>query len=122
MINSTIRRLTNFATDQTGLLMGTEEVPCFFLACHLKEGLLLEKKNMQIKVSGEQKFTAKKEQFAVAPTTSGYQVAYSANRVDFTLDNDAVVPAGENLVYLGAMTYGWYMLSGNTDDNVNIIL
>lgn len=77
---------------------------------------------MQIKVSGEQKFTAKKEQFAVAPTTSGYQVAYSANGVDFTLDNDAVVPAGENLVYLGAMTYGWYMLSGNTDDNVNIIL
>ena len=77
---------------------------------------------MQTKVSGEQKFTAKKEQFAVAPTTSGYQVAYSANGVDFTLDNDAVVPAGENLVYLGAMTYGWYMLSGNTDDNVNIIL
>lgn len=77
---------------------------------------------MQIKVNGEARFTAKKDQFAVAPTSSGYQIAYSANGVDFTLDEDAVVPAGENLIYLGAMTYGWYMLSGNTDDNVNIIL
>lgn len=77
---------------------------------------------MQIKISGEQKFTAKKDQFAVAPTSCGYQVAYSANGVDFTLDSDAIVPAEENLVYLGAMTYGWYMLSGNTDEEVNVIL
>ena len=77
---------------------------------------------MQIKVNGEQKFSAKKNQFAVAPTTSGYQVAYSADGENFTLDEDAVVPADENLIYLGAMTYGWYKLIGNTDDDVNIIL
>ena len=77
---------------------------------------------MQIKVNGEQKFTAKKESFAVAPTTSGYQVAYSANGIDWTLDPDAVVPANENLIYLGSMQYAWYKLSGNTDNDVNIIL
>ena len=77
---------------------------------------------MQIKISGEQKFSAKKDQFAVAPTTSGYQVAYSANGEDWTLDSDAIVPANENLVYLGAMQYAWYMLSGNTDEEVNVIL
>lgn len=77
---------------------------------------------MQIKISQNQKFTAKKSQFGVAPTSSGYQVAYSMNGVDWTLDDEAIVPAGENLVYLGAMTYGWYMLSGNTDDEVNVIV
>lgn len=76
---------------------------------------------MQIKVNGEQKFSAKKDQFAVAPSTSGYQVAYSADGENWTLDADAIVPANENLIYLGAMQYAWYKLSGNTD-NVNIIL
>lgn len=76
---------------------------------------------MQIQVSGELPFKALKDQFSVAPTTSGYQVAYSADNVTFTLDTDAVVPAGENLVYLGSMTYGYYKLVGNTD-NVKVIL
>lgn len=76
---------------------------------------------MQIQVSGESPFKALKDQFSVAPTTSGYQVAYSADNVTFTLDTDAVVPAGENLVYLGSMTYGYYKLVGNTD-NVKVIL
>ena len=77
---------------------------------------------MQIKVNGENKFSAKKDQFAVAPTTSGYQVAYSADGENWTLDADARVPANENLVYLGAMQYMWYKLVGNTDEEVNIIL
>jgi hypothetical protein len=77
---------------------------------------------MKIKIDGEAKFTAKKDQFAVAPTTSGYQVAYSADGENFTLDEEAVVPANENLVYLGAMTYGYYKLVGNTDDDVIILV
>lgn len=77
---------------------------------------------MQIKVNGENKFSAKKFQFAVAPTTSGYQVAYSADGENWTLDADAIVPANENLIYLGAMQYMWYKLVGNTDEEVNIIL
>ena len=76
---------------------------------------------MQIQVSGESPFKALKDQFSVAPTTSGYQVAYSADNVTFTLDPDAIVPANENLVYLGSMTYGFYKLVGNTD-NVKVIL
>lgn len=77
---------------------------------------------MQITINKEEAFKALKDQFSVAPTTSGYQVAYSADKVTFTLDSDAIVPAGENLVYLGSMQFGWYKLSGNTDDNVTIIL
>lgn len=77
---------------------------------------------MQIKINGEEKFSAKKNQFAVAPTSSGYQIAYSADGEHWTLDADAIVPANENLVYLGSMQYGWYMLSGNTDNNVNVIV
>ena len=77
---------------------------------------------MQIQINGENKFSAKKNQFAVAPTTSGYQVAYSADGENWTLDADAIVPANENLIYLGSMQYAWYKLVGNTDDNVNIIL
>ena len=78
---------------------------------------------MQVKINGEQKFSAKRESFAVAPTTSGYQVAYSADGGEtWTLDADAIVPANENLVYLGCMPYAWYKLVGNTDNDVNIIL
>lgn len=77
---------------------------------------------MQITVNGETPFKALKDQFSVAPTTSGYQIAYSADKETFTLDSDAIVPANENLIYLGSMQYAWYMLSGNTDDNVVVIL
>ena len=72
-------------------------------------------------VSGETKFKAAKNQFMVGPSVSGYQVAYSANGVDFTNDADAIVPANENLVYLGSMQYGWYKLVGNTGE-VEVIL
>ena len=75
----------------------------------------------KITVHGEEVFRAQKDQFAVAPTSAGYQVAYSANGVDFTNDADAVVPANENLVYLGAMTYGFYKLVGNSD-NVEVLV
>lgn len=74
----------------------------------------------KITVHGEEVFRAQKNQFAVAPTSAGYTVAYSANGVDFTNDTDAVVPANENLVYLGAMQYGYYKLVGNVD-NVDVI-
>ena len=77
---------------------------------------------MQIKVSGDTAFKASKNQFAVAATESGYSVAYSADKENWTVDSAAVVPAGETLIYLGAMQYAWYMLSGNTDDNVVVIL
>lgn len=75
----------------------------------------------KITVHGEEVFRAQKDQFAVAPTQGGYTVAYSANGVDFTNDTDAIVPSGENLVYLGAMTYGFYKLVGNTD-NVEVLV
>ena len=78
---------------------------------------------MQQVISGETPFKALKNQFAIGPTQSGYQIAYSATKDGtFTLDEDAVVPAGENLVYLGAMTYGWYKCVGLTDEEVPIIL
>jgi hypothetical protein len=77
---------------------------------------------MKAKVSGETPFKALKDQFAIAPTESGYQIAFSANGIDFTADADAIVPAGENLVYIGAMQYGYYKCVGLTDEDVDIIL
>lgn len=71
---------------------------------------------MQITIKGEEVFRAQKSQFAIGPSEAGYTIAYSANGVDFTNDTDAVVPANENLVYLGAMQYGFYKLVGNTGD------
>ena len=72
-------------------------------------------------VSGETPFKAAKDQFMVGASSSGYQVAYSADKETWTADDDAVVPAEENLVYNGCMTYGWYKLSGNTDEVVVIL-
>lgn len=72
-------------------------------------------------IHGEEVFRAQKDQFAVAPTSAGYTVAYSANGVDFTNDTDAEVPANENLVYLGAMQFGFYKLVGNVD-NVEVLV
>lgn len=72
----------------------------------------------KIIVHKEEIFRAQKEQFAVAPTSSGYQVAYSASgkEGEFTNDTEAIVPANENLVYLGSMQFGYYKLVGNVDD------
>lgn len=75
----------------------------------------------KITVHGEEVFRAQKSQFAVAPTSAGYTVAYSANGIDFTNDTEAVVPANENLVYLGSMQFGFYKLVGNAD-NVEVLV
>ena len=72
-------------------------------------------------VSGETPFKASKNQFMIGASESGYQVAYSADKETWTLDDDAIVPANENLVYNGCMMYGWYKLSGNTSE-VAVIL
>ena len=72
-------------------------------------------------VSGDTPFKASKDQFMVGASDSGYQVAYSADKETWTLDSDAIVPADENIVYLGAMQFGWYKLSGNTS-SVEVIL
>lgn len=73
-------------------------------------------------ISGETSFKALKNQFEIGPSSSGYQIAYSADNENWTLDSDAIVPANETLIYLGSMQYGWYKLSGNTDEAVAIIL
>lgn len=72
----------------------------------------------KILVHKDEVFRAQKNQFMVAPTSAGYQIAYSASGEDgsFTLDPDAVVPANENCLYLGAMQYGYYKLVDNADD------
>ena len=71
---------------------------------------------MQITIHGEEVFRAQKNQIAIGPSEAGYTLAYSADGLNFNNDTDAVVPAGENLVYLGAMQYGFYKLVGNTGD------
>lgn len=74
----------------------------------------------KVTVSGEGVFRAQKSSFAVAPTSEGYTLAYSADGVSFENDTDAVVPANETLMYIGAVPYAYYKLVGNVDDDVTI--
>lgn len=76
---------------------------------------------MEKKINGATPFQVNEgDKFSVAPTTAGYQVAFSADGENYTLDAQAIVPANENLIYIGAMPNVFYMLSGNTDNNVII--
>ena len=75
---------------------------------------------MKVTIENEKKFQAKKNQFMVGPSTSGYTLAYSADGVDFT-DYDLPTPAGENLIVNGAMMYGWFKLKGNSGEVVVIL-
>lgn len=74
----------------------------------------------QVTVNKEGVFRAQKNSFAVSPTSAGYTLAYSANGKDFENDTDAVVPANETLMYIGAVPYAFYKLVGNVDDDVTI--
>lgn len=76
---------------------------------------------MQQKVSGETPFKVMKDTCAVAPTSAGYTLAYSADKINWTAYTEAT-PAGENLIVNGLTPYMWLKLSGNTDNNVLVIL
>lgn len=75
---------------------------------------------MKVTIENEEKFQAKKNQFMVGPSQSGYTLAYSATGVDFT-DYDLPTPAGENLIVNGAVQYGWFKLKGNSGE-VTVVL
>lgn len=74
----------------------------------------------KVSVKKEEIFRAQKSSFAVAPTSAGYTLAYSADGISFENDTDAVVPANETLMYIGAVPYAFYKLVGNVDDDVTI--
>ena len=93
-----------------------------YSALLLKIIIIKTRKIMQIKISGETPFKCLKDQFSIGPTSSGYQIAFSVDRETWTLDPNAIVPAGENLLYLGSGIYLYYKLVGNTDTEVDAIL
>lgn len=76
------------------------------------------KKKMK-KVNGSEPFQILAHSFSVAPTTSGYTLAYSANGIDYTAYSTAT-PANETLLVCNAPKNVFWMLSGNTDNNVVI--
>lgn len=77
---------------------------------------------MEKRIDGETPFQAFGKEIAIEPTSSGYQIAYSTNGVDFTLDADAIVPANENLLYIGSVPGVYYKCVGLTDNDVLIRL
>ena len=78
---------------------------------------------MKTFISLEEPFKALSDKFEVSPSTNGYQVAFSTERNGvYTLDPDAIVPAGQNLIYIGAIRWGYYKLVGNTSENLTVIL
>lgn len=72
----------------------------------------------KVTVSKEKEFRAQRNSFAVAPTSAGYTLAYSADGISWENDTDAVVPANETLMYIGAVPYAYYKLRGNVDNDV----
>lgn len=80
---------------------------------------------MQTLVSGQQAFKAHKETFSVAKTSGGYTLQWcntnSENDEDWT-SYPTPVPADEGLMVCGATPYVWFRLSGNTDDDVLVIV
>lgn len=76
---------------------------------------------MKTTISGEEIFSPTGTQFAIAPTSCGYTLAYSVDGETFDVDENAVVAAGKNLFYIGAVPGALYKLSGNTDEDVQII-
>ena len=76
---------------------------------------------MQAKVNGEEPFKVLKDTFTVGVTTNGYTLAYSADKENWTTYTQAT-PANEVLIVNGVTPYTYFMLSGNTDNNVEIVL
>lgn len=68
-------------------------------------------------IIGEERFKSIGDCFAVAPTESGYTLAYSADGVHFT-QYDEATPAGENLIVNGCVPFMWFKLVGNTGEAV----
>ena len=77
---------------------------------------------MQGKVNGEEPFKALKDVFCVGPTSAGYTLSYSTKKEGPWTNYDNPTPADETLLVNGVVPYMWFRLTGNGDDNVDIIL
>lgn len=75
---------------------------------------------MQGKINGETPFKCLKETFCIAGTSSGYTLAYSANKVNWTEWTEST-PANEELIVNGVVPYMWFKLVGNVDESVDAI-
>lgn len=75
---------------------------------------------MQGTISGENAFKCIKSTFAIGPTTNGYNLNYSVDKVNWTSWQDDT-PANETLIVNGATPLMWFRLEGNTDENVQAI-
>ena len=77
---------------------------------------------MQAKVSGENPFKVLKDTCAIAPTTNGYTLNYAVSKDGPWTAWPEATPAGETLVCNGLTPFMWLMLSGNSDNDVEVIL
>lgn len=76
---------------------------------------------MQILINGEEPFKCLKNTFAVAATSAGYTLNYSADKEVWTAYTQAT-PANETLIVNNVTPYMWFKLAGNTDAETRIIL
>lgn len=68
-----------------------------------------------MKIQGEQIFSIPQNSFAISPSAEGYTLAYSADGINFT-NNDEPTPAGETLVVNGCAKFMKYKLVGNQSE------
>lgn len=69
----------------------------------------------KIKVNGEQPIQILSHSFSVSPSSSGYDLQYSADGIDYTTYDESV-PADETLVVNGVAFGQFVRFSGNTDE------
>lgn len=76
---------------------------------------------MQVTISKEEPFKVLKDTCVIGKTTSGYRLMYGADKEDMTPYTEET-PANEDLIVNGVCPYMWLKLSGNTDEEVTIIV
>ena len=77
---------------------------------------------MQAIVSGETPFKALKNTFCVGPTSSGYTLNYAVSKEGPWTAHSEATPESECLIVNGATPFMWFRLSGNVDEETEIIL
>lgn len=80
---------------------------------------------MQIRVNGQDSFRALKSTFTVSKTSSGYTLqwcTFNSNSDSDWQSFSTPVPANDSLIVNGVTPFVFFRLSGNTDQDVLIIV
>lgn len=76
---------------------------------------------MQETISRETPFKALHNAFTVGATSAGYTLSYSTSKEGPWTNYTENTPANEVLIVNGVTPFMWFRLTGNVDDDVELI-